>query len=123
EPCKRPRDGSALVERLAPLVPCAIERLQAERAALLGDPERWQREAGAKAAERALADADRAHASGDSLGALRAIERVLAYRPEDPEAPTRAERPAEPVRPPPPPVVPPARTLPGWTHGLAAALG
>ena len=119
EPWKRPRDGRALMERLAPLVPCAIERLRAERVALLSDPVRWQREAAVKARERAIADADRAHAAGDSLGALRAVERVLAYRPDDPEA--LAERATEPVRVQAAP--PPARSLPGWTHGLAAALG
>lgn len=119
---KRPRDGRALMERLGPLMPCAIERLQVERAALLRDPDGWERTFGATAAARAIEDAERARASGDELGALRAVERALAYRSESPEA---AEEPApDPVATAPVVIQPvPEPSLPAWTHGLVAALG
>lgn len=116
DPARRPQNGRELMERLAPLLPSDDEeRLRKERLALLADPSRWQREHGLRAAERALEAADRARATGNSVAALREVERVLAYglsRPPDPPSPPPSERPA-----------PPERSLPGWTHGLAAALG
>lgn len=113
---KRPRDAGVLLARLSPLVPCALERLDAERALLLCDPDEWQRRWAAQAASRALSDAERARAAGDELGALAAIERVLAHRPEDPERlAARSPGPA--------PEVPLPPSLPAWTSGLAAALG
>ncbi len=45
DPWARPRNASALMQRLLPLVPCAIEHMRQERVALLGDPERYTKRA------------------------------------------------------------------------------
>ena len=92
EPWNRPRDAAAVLERMRPLVPGARDARKADRVSVLSDRRRFE----ARVAERAAAGlCDEAGAllqQGDGFGALRVLDRALAYVPDDPRVTELVER-------------------------------
>jgi hypothetical protein len=86
EPRQRPVDGAALAAAIAPIAyaglagtppATAIARLRRERAA-------WEGEVAARVSQQCAARAVELAATGDLFGAVRVVDRGLAYAPEDP---------------------------------------
>ena len=122
DPARRPADGDALAAALAPIAeaglagiaaPAALIRLSRDRAARDAEVAAWVARGCAERA-RELA------AAGDVFAAMRALDRGLAYRPDDAELasalaaimPAGAPRPGAPVRPVPVPADAIAPTTP-----------
>ncbi len=79
-------DAAAVVAALAPWVAAATAGAAPATVArrIVGDRGAWQAEVAAREADAAVALAAAASARGDAFGAMRAIDRGLAYRPDHP---------------------------------------
>ena len=123
-PAQRPADAAALAAMLVPLVDwTAPASLADERARLLADPigHAWAIRAARVAV--AVRDAERALAAGDRFAATRAVERGLAYAPDEPVLRALVER----VMAAPPAIVaappPPRRRTVVWGGAIAVVTG
>jgi hypothetical protein len=86
EPRQRPVDGATLAAAIAPIAyaglagtppATAIARLRRERAV-------WEGEVAARVSQQCAARAGELAATGDVFGAVRVVDRGLAYTPDDP---------------------------------------
>jgi eukaryotic-like serine/threonine-protein kinase len=92
-PARRPPDGEALARALGATIDwTAPERLAEDRARIVRDPDGFARAiVGTRVAFQAAA-AERALAAGDRFAATRALDRALAYAPEEPALHALADR-------------------------------
>jgi tetratricopeptide (TPR) repeat protein len=95
DPAARIPDARALRLELDRIAHGPAAQMRAERVSLLTDREGYGRGIARRAAERLREEASRAIDRGDSFGALKLLDRALAYQPDDAAAVALVERAAE----------------------------
>ncbi|MCB9592908.1 MAG: protein kinase [Sandaracinaceae bacterium] len=85
EPWKRPKDGTALLERMRPLIYGARDDARELRVSVLSDADGFARRVAPRVVEELRAKARQLLGAGDALEAIRQLDRALAYAPDDEE--------------------------------------
>ncbi|MCB9615878.1 MAG: protein kinase [Sandaracinus sp.] len=106
----RPRDAAEVLDVIDPWLP-PPDRRRRERVAVLSDPAAYARRIGESVVDDARDRARRARAAGDDFGAIRHLERALAYRPNDAELAASIDAIGSGVAPSLPPEPPPATAV------------
>lgn len=83
EPSSRPRDGRALLERVRRWLSDDAAEKKRARVSVMTDPAAFALRVAKNVAYEARQNALDAHRAGDNFGALKHLERALAYCPED----------------------------------------
>lgn len=83
DPWKRPKDAMALLERVRPMQWGALERARETRVSVLSDPKGFEKRIAPKVAAALREQAVSSLSVHDERGAMRLLDRALAYAPED----------------------------------------
>lgn len=84
DPAARPPHGAALADELARVLPEDVRASGGGLTRLCRDRTAWEAEVAERVAARCAEEAGALASSGDVFAAMRALDRGLAYRPEDP---------------------------------------